>query len=145
MRTLGIDFGEKRIGVAVSDPLGWTAQGVTVLDRSTLEEDLARIRKIVVEKDVQRIVVGLPLNMDGSEGPKAREVRTFVAQLLDRIGVPVETIDERLSTVAAERAMLAADLTRKRRRGRIDRIAAQILLQTWLDRHRRGAPPKGGA
>jgi putative Holliday junction resolvase len=142
MRILGLDHGTKRIGIAVSDPMGWTAQGVTVLERTTNEKDLARIAEIVEEKGVERVVVGLPVNMDGSIGPKAKEVLAFVERLAASLGLPVETVDERLTTSAAQRSLIEGGMSRRKRRGRVDRIAAQLILQTYLDR--RPSPPGEG-
>ncbi|OJH35452.1 Holliday junction resolvase RuvX [Cystobacter ferrugineus] len=133
MRTLGLDVGTKTIGVAVSDPLGLTAQTVTTIRRSGLKADLAALKALVEEYEAQGFVVGLPLNMDGSEGPRAEATRKFVDVLTQTFGLPVELCDERLSTVAAQRTLLEADLSRARRREVIDQMAAQFILQGWLD------------
>ncbi len=133
-RTLGLDIGAKTIGVAVSDELGWTAQGVTTLARRGLDADLAAIRRLVEEWTVERIVVGLPRNMDGSIGPAARAVLEFAETLKRALGLPVVTWDERLSTVAATRTLLAADVSRRRRRTVVDKLAAVFILQGYLDR-----------
>ncbi|WNG29687.1 Holliday junction resolvase RuvX [Cystobacter fuscus] len=133
MRTLGLDVGTKTIGVAVSDPLGLTAQTVTTIRRSNLKADLAALKALVEEYEAQAFVVGLPLNMDGSEGPRAEATRKFVDVLTQTFGLPVELCDERLSTVAAQRTLLEADLSRAKRREVIDQMAAQFILQGWLD------------
>ncbi|HLL03745.1 MAG TPA: Holliday junction resolvase RuvX [Myxococcaceae bacterium] len=140
MRTMGLDVGTKTIGVAVSDGLGLTAQAITTVRRTNLKADLAALADLVREHEVSRLVVGLPLNMDGSEGPRAEASRKFADVASQSLGVPVEFWDERLSTVAAERTLLEADLTRAKRRQVIDQVAAQFILQGWLDAHR----PAGG-
>ncbi|HEX8438265.1 Holliday junction resolvase RuvX [Archangium sp.] len=136
MRTLGLDFGTKTIGVAVSDGLGLTAQTVTTIRRTSLKADLAALGELVREYEAERFVVGLPLNMDGSEGPRAEATRKFADILTQALGLPVELVDERLSTVAAQRTLLEADLSRARRREVIDQMAAQFILQGWLDARR---------
>ncbi|OQZ05044.1 MAG: Holliday junction resolvase RuvX [Candidatus Brocadia sp. UTAMX1] len=135
MRVLGIDYGEKRIGVAISDPLGITAQGLPTIVYSNVQEALQKIMAIVSEKEVGVIVVGLPKHMNNSLGESARAVLSFGERLEKYVGIPVKTIDERLSTVRAHRAMLEGNLSRKQRRGRVDMIAAQLILQNYLDSH----------
>lgn len=132
MRILGIDYGEKRIGMAVSDPLGITAQGLPTIERTNIQDDLQKILNVVREKDVKEIVVGLPKNMNNSLGEKAQAVLNFVALLKKHINIPINVIDERLSTVRANRAMLEGDLSRKKRKDRVDMIAAQLILQDYL-------------
>ncbi len=133
MRTLGLDVGTKTIGVAVSDGLGFTAQSVTTIRRTNLKADLAALKTLVQEHEGVRFVVGLPLNMDGSEGPRAEASRKVAEQLTSSLGLPVEFWDERLSTVAATRTLLEADVSRAKRREVIDQMAAQFILQGWLD------------
>lgn len=133
MRILGIDYGEKRIGMAVSDPLGITAQGLPTIERTNIQDDLQKILNVVREKEVGEIVVGLPKNMNNSLGEKAQAVLNFVALLKKDINIPINVIDERLSTVRANRAMLEGDLSRKKRKSRVDMIAAQLILQGYLD------------
>ncbi|MBF5044700.1 Holliday junction resolvase RuvX [Aggregicoccus sp. 17bor-14] len=133
MRTFGLDVGTKTIGVAVSDGLGLTAQGVTTVRRTNLKADLTALKALVQEHEAERFVVGLPLNMDGSEGPRAEASRKFADQLTAATGLPVEFWDERLSTVAATRTLLEADVSRAKRREVIDQMAAQFILQGWLD------------
>lgn len=131
---MGLDVGEKTIGVAVSDPLGWTAQGVTTIRRrGNLEEDLEAILRLVQEYHVERVVVGLPRNMNGSLGPQAKKVLDFMQALEERLKLPVVPWDERLTTSAAERVLIAADLSRRRRKGVVDRLAAVLILQSYLD------------
>lgn len=141
MRVLGLDIGSKRIGVAVSDELGLTAQGVRTIVRKDLESDLEQITGLVRYYSVQEIVVGVPYNMDGSEGPSALAVREIMDLIAARVNVPVREWDERLSTVAAERALLEADLSRAKRRKVIDKVAAVLILQGYLDRFHFGGCP----
>ena len=142
MRTMGLDVGSKTVGVAVSDALGITAQGVTTVRRAGLKADLAALEALAREREVTRAVVGLPINMDGSEGPRAKASREFARALEQALGIPVELWDERLSTVAAERALLEADVSRAKRREVIDQVAATLILQGWLDA--RARPPDDG-
>lgn len=139
MRTMGLDVGTKTIGVAVSDGLGLTAQALTTVRRTNLKADLAALTELAREHEVSRVVVGLPLNMDGTEGPRAEASRKLAGTIGETLGLPVEFWDERLSTVAAERTLLEADLTRAKRRQVIDQVAAQFILQGWMDAHRSGA------
>lgn len=136
MRTMGLDVGTRTVGIAVSDALGITAQGLTTLRRTNLKSDLAEMKRLVAEHEVTRLVVGLPLNMDGSEGPRAQASRAFGEAAARATGLPLEYQDERLTTVAAERVLLEADVSRKKRREVIDRLAAQLILQSWLDARR---------
>lgn len=136
MRVLAIDVGEARIGIAVSDPSGTIAQGVEVIPRRSWAQVLARLKSHVETHHVERVVVGLPLRMDGSEGEAAARARAFAARLQAALGVPVELQDERLSTAEAERTMIAGDVRRAERRQRRDAVAAALFLQTYLDRRR---------
>ncbi|MDO8525536.1 MAG: Holliday junction resolvase RuvX [Candidatus Omnitrophota bacterium] len=138
MRIMALDVGTKRIGVAMSDELFLTAQGADTIHRVAADADLAKIKKVAEENGVGEIVVGLPINMNGTYGPKAKEVMEFMDRLTKLTAIPVKTWDERLTTVQAERVMLEADLSRAKRRGAIDRIAAQIILQSYLDSRKRG-------
>lgn len=134
VRILGLDIGTKRIGVAVSDELGFTAQGVGTLICRHTDSDLEQIVEIVEKYGAEGIVVGVPYNMNGSEGPQARKVKELMTLIGARVGVPVYEWDERLSTVAAERILLEADLSRAKRRKVIDKLSAVIILQGYLDR-----------
>ena len=136
MRTMGLDVGSRTVGIAISDALGITAQGLTTLRRTGLKADLAELQRLAIEHEVTRVVVGLPLNMDGSEGPAAETARAFGEAAARVTGLPVEYQDERLTTAAAERVLLEADVSRQKRRKVIDRLAAQLILQTWLDARR---------
>ena len=133
MRILGLDVGTKRIGIAISDELGWTAQGVRTLYRRDGESDLRELRDIVMQYGVERIVVGLPKNMDGSLGPQAEMVLGFVEELRGIVGVPIVTWDERLSTVEATKMFIRADISRKKRKRKVDMTAAVLILQSYLD------------
>lgn len=132
MRAMGLDLGTKTIGVAVSDGLGITAQPITTLRRQSLAKDLAALEALAKEREAGEFVLGLPLNMDGSEGPRAAATRKF-GDALAGLGFAVHYQDERLTTVAAERALLEGDVSRKKRKEVIDQVAAVLILQTWLD------------
>ncbi len=134
MRVLALDFGEKRIGVAVSDPLGIIAQGVTVITRKDPETDLKEIEKIVGEYKAESVVVGMPINMDGTKGKSAEKVNEFVETLKSRLSIPVHTYDERLSTKESEKFLISADVSRKKRKSVIDKMAAQLILESYLER-----------
>ena len=131
---LGLDLGTKTIGVAVSDGLRMTASGLETVRRTKFAADAARLEALIAGRGVAGIVLGLPRNMDGSEGPRAQSTRAFARNLASRIAVPIAFWDERLSTVAVERMLLAADSSRKRRAEVIDKLAAAYILQGALDR-----------
>ena len=133
MRIMGLDLGEKRIGIAFSDPMGWTAQGHSILQRKGLKKDLSYLQELCQEFQVEKIVLGLPLNMNGTMGPKALETQEFARALQEALKIPVDFWDERLSSKSAERVLLEADLSRKRRKELIDKIAAVHILQAYLD------------
>ena len=139
-RILGIDYGEKRLGIAISDETQTVASGLEVYERRSLDDDLEHLREVVEHKNVEKIVLGLPLNMDGSYGPKAQEVLQFKQQLEEALKIPVEPVDERLTTQEAERVLLEADLSRRRRKEVRDQLAAVLILQGYLDRQRRSPP-----
>lgn len=136
MRIMGLDVGTKTVGVAISDELGMTAQAITTVRRKNLRSDLGELSKLIAEHGVERVVVGLPLNMDGSEGERAQASRDFARKLEEDAHVPVELWDERLSTVAAQRVLLEADLSREKRKKVVDQVAATFILQGWLDAKR---------
>lgn len=134
---MGLDVGDRSIGVAVSDELGISANPITVIRRTdSLKKDIAEVRRIADEYGVQRIIVGLPLMMNGTVGIQAEKVQEFAEQLRRRVHVPVETWDERLSTAEVERLLIASDQSRARRKEVVDKLAAAIILQSYLDRHR---------
>lgn len=137
VRILCLDVGRRRVGVALSDPLGLTAQGIAVLTRRNEEEDFKEIASLVSRHDVQEVVVGLPREMKGTLGEEARAMLSWIERLKERLDVPVIPYDERLSTVEAERVLLEADLSRKKRKGVIDKVAAAIILQGYLDKKTR--------
>jgi len=132
MRILGLDVGERRIGVAISDPTNTIAQPLIVIERDG--EELDRISEIVKENEVGEIVMGYPRNMDGSTGAMVEKVEKFAGEISKHIDVPVVFIDERLSTAEAERMMISADLSRKKRKKSIDKVAAAIILEGRLRR-----------
>ena len=133
MRWLGLDYGDRRIGVALSDEFGWTAQGLEVIARKSEDLDFARIEQLVKEHAVEEIVVGLPKNMNGTIGPRGEICLAFAEALRERLKLPVRLWDERLTTVSAERTLLEADVSRKKRKQVIDKMAASIILQTYLE------------
>ncbi len=133
MRILALDVGEKNIGLAISDELGWTAQGLPNLRRQTVDKDISVLAGIIKEYSAGEIVVGMPINMDGSLGKKAKEVSLFIEDFKKQISLPVKVWDERLSSLQAEKVMLEADLSRKKRKKKIDQLAAQLILQSYLD------------
>lgn len=134
MRILGLDVGSKTIGVAISDPLGWTAQGITTIRRTKKEQDIEEIKKICKEYSVDTIVIGLPKNMNGTIGESGERVLSLAELIKDETNINVEMWDERLTTVAAHKAMLEADLSRNKRKKIVDKIAAIYILQGYLDR-----------
>ena len=134
MRILGLDIGSKTIGGAISDPLGWTAQGITTIRRTKKEQDLEEIKKICKEYSVDTIVIGLPKNMNGTIGESGERVLDFSERIKEATGLKVDMWDERLTTVAAHKAMLEADLSRNKRKKIVDKIAAIYILQGYLDR-----------
>ena len=134
MRIAALDVGEARIGVAVSDELGITAQGIGVVARVGGRRDLEALSALLEPYQPTVLVVGLPLELSGKEGPAAVKVRAFATKAAEHLAIPLEFQDERMTTVAAERALLEADLSRRRRRQVIDQVAATLILQTYLGR-----------
>jgi putative Holliday junction resolvase len=137
MRALGIDFGEKRIGLAVSDPEGRVATPLETLTRKSDREVVAQISDIVRREGVERLVVGEPLGLDGTRGPAAERVGSFARKLEDKTGLPCELVDESLTSVEAAERLREAGVDPRRHPERIDALAAQILLQQTLDREQR--------
>ena len=136
MRIMGLDFGSKTVGVAISDPLLVTAQGIEIIRRkeeNKLRQTLARIEALIVEYEVDRIVLGLPKNMNDTLGERAQLSLAFKEKLERRTGLPVVMWDERLTTVAADRAMMEAGIRRENRKEYVDKIAACLILQGYLD------------
>lgn len=132
-RLLGLDVGDKTIGVAVSDPLGFTAQGVKTIRRTGIKKDLKEMIEIIEEKNATKIVVGLPKNMNNTLGPQGEKVKKFVEKLKAKIDIEIIYQDERLSTVSATRTLIEADVSRKKRKDVVDKLAAVYILQTYLD------------
>ena len=136
MRIMGLDFGSKTVGVAISDSLLITAQGVEIIRRkeeNKLRRTLARIEELIVENDVEKIVLGLPINMNGTEGARVELTMEFKEKLERRTGLPVIMWDERLTTVAADEIMMEAGIRRENRKDYVDMIAATLILQSYLD------------
>lgn len=141
MRILGLDFGSKTCGVAISDPLEITAQGLEIIrrkDENKLRQTYARIEEIVKEYSVEIIVLGLPKNMNNTEGERVSKTIDFKSNLERRTGLVVELWDERLTTVAADRIMMEAGIRRENRKDYVDMIAAELILQGYLDKRRLG-------
>ena len=137
MIVVGLDFGERRIGVAVSDPRGLAASPLRVIERESLAADVDRVKEVVEARKAERIVVGLPLNMNGSMGPEARRARRFANLLKRELGVEAVLWDERLTSEEAERALLTGDASRARRQELRDAVAAALILQAYLDSQHR--------
>lgn len=132
-RILGLDVGSKRIGVAVSDPLGITAQGLETIHRQNKRLDFERLEKVVREYSVAEIVVGFPLRMSGAKGIQAEKMQRFADELRERIQLPVHLWDERLSSAQANRLLRETDMSIKRRGQVVDQMAAVLILQSWMD------------
>lgn len=135
MRILGLDVGTKTIGIAASDELGWTAQGVETLRRDMDDptKDWEKLAQLIQDLEIKKVVVGLPKNMNGTIGPSGEACQQFAEELKQRFELPVILWDERLTTVAAERMLIAADMSRKKRKKVIDKMAAVLILQGYLD------------
>ncbi len=137
MRYMGLDVGSKTVGVAVSDPFGWTAQGVEIIpiDEELEEFGLDRLGELIAEYKVEALVLGLPKNMNNCIGPRAEASQKYGQLVIDRFDLPVFYQDERLTTVQAERMLIANDVSRKKRKKVIDKLAAVLILQNYLDAH----------
>ena len=133
LRIMGLDLGDKTIGVAVSDSFGWTAQALETVTRNDIETDIERIRELIREWEVEKIVVGLPKNMNSTIGPQGEKAIEFSRVLEEATGLEVILWDERLSTVAAERMLIEGQVGREKRKRVIDKVAASIILQGYLD------------
>ena len=136
-RVLGLDVGARRIGVAVSDPLGITAQGLDTLQRSTKRRDFDHLQRVIQEYDVREIVVGLPLRMSGAEGIQSDKMQVFAEELRKRFRLPVHLWDERLTSVEANRLLRETELSIEKRGKAVDRMAAVLILQGWMEGRRR--------
>jgi len=130
---MGVDCGEKRVGLALSDPLGITAQPLSYIERKTDAQVAGEIEELIKIYEVERLVVGLPLSMSGGDTPQTKRVRRFISRLRKMLDIKVEALDERLSTAEAERALIDMDVRRDRRKERRDIVAAQLILQGYLD------------
>lgn len=137
MRIIGLDIGEKRIGMAASDELGLTAQGLETFYRTSVEKDVPKIAAILAEQSAGKLVVGLPRNMNGTYGPQAEKIRQFAQLLAEESGLEIAYWDERLTSVAAERTLLEANMSREKRKKTVDKLAAVLILQGYLDSGRR--------
>ena len=135
MRILALDVGKRKIGIAISDALGITAQPLETLIRKNKDADFEQIKKIVGDMNASKIIVGLPLNMNGTAGHQAKETYGFAEELKERLKIQVQLWDERLSTIEANRVLLQADMSRKKRKKLDDKIAAQLILQSYLNAH----------
>ncbi|MEK4950931.1 Holliday junction resolvase RuvX [Bacillus sp. FSL W8-1127] len=135
MRTMGLDVGSKTVGVAISDELGWTAQGIETIKVDEDKGDLGfdRLKELIEDYQVDKIVVGLPKNMNNTIGPRGEASQAYAKKLEKEFSLPVVLWDERLSTMAAERVLLEADVSRKKRKKVIDKMAAVMILQGYLD------------
>ncbi|NET02770.1 MAG: Holliday junction resolvase RuvX [Sphaerospermopsis sp. SIO1G2] len=140
---LGLDVGKKRIGIAGCDGTGLIATGLVTIERRTFQEDVDKIQSIVSDRQVETLVVGLPYSMDGSLGFQARHVQKFTKKLSKALQLPVEYVDERLTSFQAEQMLIAENRSPSRHKGLIDRKAAALILQQWLD-HRRSNTPSSG-
>ena len=134
MRIMSLDVGSRTIGIACSDALLMTAQGIETIRRTSLEKDFNRLQELIAEYEVHELVVGMPKNMNGTKGERAEKTEEFVQKMKEVIDLPVSYWDERLSTVMAERQLIAADVSRKKRKSVIDKMAAVVILQGYLDR-----------
>ncbi len=132
-RIMGLDIGDKRIGVAVSDLLMLTAQGVESYTRKAEEEDIAHIKKLAADYNVKKIVCGLPINMNGTIGEQALKIKDFAGKLKESIAIEVDFFDERLTTASATRTLIEADVSRKDRKKVVDKVAAVYILQAYMD------------
>ncbi len=137
MRIMGLDVGDKKIGIALSDSMGWTAQGYSVIERKNLKGTLCKIKKIVERYDVTQVIIGLPKNMNGSIGPQGEKILKFAEELGNIINnIEIKLWDERLTTIEAEKTLIEADLSRRKRKQVIDKLAAVLILQNYLDSRR---------
>jgi putative pre-16S rRNA nuclease len=132
-RVMGLDVGSKTIGVAVSDPLGITAQGLETIRRKNKRQDFEALARLIREYEVREIVVGYPLRLSGAEGTQSEKMQVFAEELRQKFGVPVHLWDERLTSTQANRILREADLSIKKRAGAVDRMAAVLILQSWME------------
>lgn len=141
MRIMGVDYGDSRIGIAVSDPFGWTAQGVeTIHWKGDLNKPVSRIQQLVKDYGVERVIVGFPRNMNGTVGPRGEKTQEFIDLLKERLGIEILKWDERLTTVAANRTMHEMGVKTNKKKGVVDQIAAVYILQGFLDSISKNGP-----
>ena len=133
-RIMALDLGDVRIGVAISDPMGIIASGLETYSRKNLKDDILHIKDLIEERQVNTVVLGLPLNMDGTKGERVEKTYAFAEELKKVVDCKMEFIDERLTTVSAERILISGDVRRDKRKQVIDKIAATIILQSYLDK-----------
>ena len=133
---MGLDIGQRRIGVAISDSLGLTAQGLAVLERRTAAVDVEAVCRLAKAHAAETVVIGLPLTLEGQQGPQAQRVASFADLIHRASGLPIAWVDERFTTAQGERALLEAGASRQRRKRVIDQVAAQLILQSYLDAHK---------
>lgn len=133
MRIMGLDVGDKRIGVAVSDQMAMTSQGIQTILRTEKKDEFAKIIQLIKDWEIEKIVVGLPRNMNGTYGPQAQKVKDFITELTDQYSLDVVYWDERLTTVAAQKTLLEGNVSRKKRKQVVDKLAAVMILQGFLD------------
>ena len=134
MRILGIDYGDSRIGVAISDPFGWTAQGIQTIDaKKGMEYVISTLEEYIESYKAEKIIVGFPKNMNGTVGPRGEKTNQFVKKIEDKFGIPVVKWDERLTTVSAQRVMIETNVKKNKKKGIVDTISATYILQGYLD------------
>lgn len=133
-RIMGLDVGDKTVGVAISDAMKITAQGIKTIRRESYKKDIAELKRMIEEYNVEKVVFGLPKNMNGTLGPQSEKVKTFSEKFLKEIEIEIDFWDERLTTVAATRSLIEADVSRKKRKKVVDMLAATLILQGYLDR-----------
>jgi putative holliday junction resolvase len=143
-RILALDLGARRIGAALSDPLGWTAQGIETIARTNIREDMARLSNLIRERGVSLIVLGNPMHMSGKEGRQSGWVRDFAARLETHTGLPVRLWDERLTSVEAGRVLRSSGISIEKRARAVDRLSAVLLLESYLEAHSGAHPPPDG-
>ncbi len=143
MRILAIDYGQKRIGLAVSDPLGFTAQGIETIPNLNKKQVMTALLIICKDQQVAEVVIGLPVNMNGSLGVKAAEIMSLIPLMEKELNLPIRTWDERLTSRAASRLMIEQGLSRKRQKEGSDRLAATLILQMFLESRRKDSSPTG--
>src|SRR3989338_9137966 len=135
-RSMALDAGDKRIGVAVSDETNTIATGIGVIERKANGKDVEKIKDYAKEYNIDKLIVGLPLNLKGEETIQTKKVNEFIAVLKENLSIPIETFDERFSTMQCEKFLISADVSRKKRKMVLDKMAAQVILQTYLDMKR---------